>query len=186
MFFNSSLHEKWVVSSPKEATGQARLIRSHSSARFCFELSVNSNYNMKLLSFPLMSDEVISRLEAKLRSVNFELTVSDMYIQSSMVLELIFTEWNVSWVESNRNKNNSLCLEKPCPHENTSDRLCCQWTDNIPLATTSLNQSPSIISSCQHNIQDDASENPLGLNTFNIASLIRANHMLISFDASRG
>ena len=28
-------------------TGRVRLIRSHSSARFCFELSGNSNYNKK-------------------------------------------------------------------------------------------------------------------------------------------
>ena len=27
-----------------DSTGQARLIRSHSLARFCFELSGNSNY----------------------------------------------------------------------------------------------------------------------------------------------
>ena len=38
------------------STGWVRLIRSHSSARFCFELSGNSNYNINLLLHPLICD----------------------------------------------------------------------------------------------------------------------------------
>ena len=34
-----------------DITGRTRLIRSHSSARFCFELSGNSKYNINLLLY---------------------------------------------------------------------------------------------------------------------------------------
>ena len=48
-------------------TGWVRLIRSHSSARFCFELSANSNYNIFLFLYPLIFDQVINILGNKLR-----------------------------------------------------------------------------------------------------------------------
>ena len=48
-------------------TGWIRLIRSHSSAQFSFELSGNSNYNYKLLLFTLMFEEVMSTFKRKLR-----------------------------------------------------------------------------------------------------------------------
>ena len=41
-------------------TGRVWLIRSLLSARFSLELSGNSNYNFKVLLFPLMFDDVIS------------------------------------------------------------------------------------------------------------------------------
>ena len=52
------------------------MIRSHLSASFYFELSGNSNYNTRLLLYPLMSGEAIRRLENNfdLRG-KFELTV---------------------------------------------------------------------------------------------------------------
>ena len=42
----SSCHPSCMLMGPVsiETTGQARLVRSHSSARFCFKLSGNSNY----------------------------------------------------------------------------------------------------------------------------------------------
>ena len=47
-------------------TDRTRLIRSNSLASFCFELSGNSNYIMKLLLYPLNFDWVISRFGNKL------------------------------------------------------------------------------------------------------------------------
>ena len=41
---NSMKTKKFGPRSANGTTGRARLIRSHSSARFCFELSGNSNY----------------------------------------------------------------------------------------------------------------------------------------------
>ena len=48
-------------------TGWSRLIRTYLWTRFCFELSGNSNYNIKVLSCPLVFDEAVSRFEEKLR-----------------------------------------------------------------------------------------------------------------------
>ena len=53
---------------PSGYTGWVRLIRSHSSAGFCFELSGNSNYNINLLLYPLICDQVMSISENKLRN----------------------------------------------------------------------------------------------------------------------
>ena len=47
--------------SESDLYGRTRLIRSHSSPRFSLELSGNSNYNMKLLLYPLTFDEVLSK-----------------------------------------------------------------------------------------------------------------------------
>ena len=52
----------------RSAPGQIRLIRSHSLSHFSFEFSVNSNYNMKLLLYPLIFDEFKKKI-----SENFEL-----------------------------------------------------------------------------------------------------------------
>ena len=41
------------------------VISKCSAARFCFELSVNSNYSVNLLHYPLIFDEAFSRLERK-------------------------------------------------------------------------------------------------------------------------
>ena len=48
-------------------TGWTRLIQNHSSARFCFELSGNWNYNMKLLLCLLIYDKFVSIFGRKLR-----------------------------------------------------------------------------------------------------------------------
>ena len=61
-------------------TGRARLIQSHSSARFFFEFSGSSNYNMKLLLYHLMFDQVITGPEEKLR-LKCELRISRVQIK---------------------------------------------------------------------------------------------------------
>ena len=47
-------------------TGRTRLIQSHSLG-LASKLSGNSKYNINLLLYPLMFDEVMSRLRKKLR-----------------------------------------------------------------------------------------------------------------------
>ena len=72
------------LSGPYPTTGREWLIRSHSSATFCFELSEKINYNMRLLLDPFIFDEVIIRFEEKPRIKGkfeitmIELTVSDL------------------------------------------------------------------------------------------------------------
>ena len=60
---------------------RARLIRSHWLVRFCCELSGNSIYNMKLLFYPLIFDEVVSRSERQLR-INYKIWINNVRINS--------------------------------------------------------------------------------------------------------
>ena len=55
-------------------TGRARLIRSHSSARFCFELSGNSNYIIHC------NLNYVQNFELEINSIlNFELGLTSNY-----------------------------------------------------------------------------------------------------------
>ena len=74
-------------------TGRTLLIRSHSSAKFSFEfeLSGNLNYNIKLLLYPLMFDQIIGRFERKLRinRVRINCVRPVMFLTQTELSELI-------------------------------------------------------------------------------------------------
>ena len=76
------------------STSRARLIQSQSSATFFFELSGNSNYDVKLLMY-LMFDEIINRPEEKL-PFEYEFQINHVRINSVRPVQKCFRILQIS------------------------------------------------------------------------------------------
>ena len=100
--------------------GQTRLIRSHSSARFCLDLRGNSNCNMKVSSHLSMFDEVNSRFERKDfdLSENFEWTVCSNYSCQTCTGSTPITAWSCLlyplMIDEVKKPQQLWCKWKPC------------------------------------------------------------------------